>query len=75
MDNDLLNWIINELDEKRLQDICKKTKVKVPGFRNSQKYPKILIIPNLLKNKNELFIQLKKSADDSEEKKNLMVKI
>lgn len=68
MDNDLLNWIINEMDETQLQDICKKTNLKIPGFRSIPKYPRLFIISSLLKNKNKLFIDLKKLADDSEEK-------
>ncbi|NOV72700.1 hypothetical protein [Clostridium beijerinckii] len=49
MEKDLINLIINELDETRLQNICKTIKVKIPGFRSTQKYPKLLMLPNLLK--------------------------
>ncbi len=34
MEKDLINWIINELDETSLQNICKTMKVKIPGFRS-----------------------------------------
>lgn len=49
MDKDLINLIINELDETRLQNMCQRIKVKIPGFRSTQKYPKLLMLPNLLK--------------------------
>ncbi|WP_102401366.1 hypothetical protein [Haloimpatiens massiliensis] len=67
MDKELLEWIIDEMTETRLQDICKIANVKIPGFRSIRKYPKMLIVPNLLKNKNQLFEYLKQLADDSEE--------
>lgn len=71
MDKDILEWIINEMDENQLQDICKTIKIKIPGFRSVNKYPKMLIIPNLLKNKNKLFEYLKGLAGISETKKQL----
>ncbi|MBE6069325.1 MAG: hypothetical protein E7211_16800 [Clostridium lundense] len=67
MDNDLLNWVMNELDEKQLQDICKNKKIKVPGFRSIQKYPKFLMIPNLLKSRIEVMAHLKDMGDQWKE--------
>lgn len=69
MDKDLINLIINELDEVRLQSICKTIKVKIPGFRSTQKYPKSLMLPNLLKKRTEVFNYLKDLSDNSEERK------
>lgn len=69
MDKDLINSIINELDETRLQNICKTIKVKIPGFRSTQKYPKLLMLPNLLKKRSEVFNYLKELSYNSEERK------
>ncbi|MBC2459083.1 hypothetical protein [Clostridium beijerinckii] len=69
MEKDLINLIINELDETRLQNICKTIKVKIPGFRSTQKYPKLLMLPNLLKKRTDVFNYLKELSDNSEERK------
>lgn len=69
MNKELLEWILNKMDEACLQNICKEMKIKIPGFRNFEKYPKLLIISNLMKNKNDLFNYFKKMPDVLEEEK------
>lgn len=69
MDKDSISWIINQLDEERLQGVCKILNIKIPGFRSVKKYPKTMMIPNLLRNGNEVLNYLKTFSDKSDEKR------
>lgn len=72
MERDLLSWLINELDEMKIQKIAKFANLKVDGFsRNLLKCPKSLLITNLLKNREDLLKGIKKLSNDLDAKREL----
>ncbi|WP_294185226.1 hypothetical protein [uncultured Clostridium sp.] len=71
MESNLINWILNNLDNERLINLCEKLNPRIPGFRrgNFKKAPRTIIIKSIIgqKNKRELSISLKSIMDLSEE--------
>ncbi|RMD02677.1 hypothetical protein D9O40_05075 [Clostridium autoethanogenum] len=65
MDNNLLSWIIDQVDKEKLLNICSE-KIVISGFRDPKRAPKKCIANKLLKNKEKLFVDLKKYADKLE---------
>lgn len=68
MENNLTNWILNNLGNEELVNICEELNPKIPGFRHGsfKKAPKTMIIRNL-KDKKNLLISIKKVINISKE--------
>lgn len=68
MEDSLINWILNNLEQHELTGICEKINPKIPGFRNGnfKNVPKSLIISKL-KNKKSLLKIVKLTIDISKE--------
>lgn len=72
MDKNIFHWVLNEISDDQLRNICDTEKIKIPGFsKNKNNAPKQMLVKGIINSKKDFTIYLKTYFDVSKEKDEL----